>query len=608
METLAEKIVKQSATLTHLDDWELRARANALRPRLARARLDDAATIQALSCVAEAARRILGMDITPPILKTGLTLLTGVVIEDRELGAGAAEVTGVMAAILALAGVPVHVICRDSNLAESEMQSASQLFLALGMTVGLVTNAMSEDARSAAYRSPVVYCDYRQLAADYLCDQAALKGPTGIRQRFRQLSTEAAVHGDLLLPGLIWGIVSDPDSILIDAANEFVDTPSRTPSYDDRRKFGTALNLASRLSAPADYNLRRNGSEVELTAAGNQHIAARALELGGLWYRPLRRDEVVRLAIIALFGCERGRHYHVDDGLIRLSSDFIEESRLCEERRQDLVQLLSIKEGCELRASGGNVTLSYRRFFRRYLRVAGFSPVASLLRHEFAVQYGIPVVTFHRSGHKPITSNAAALYCTPEDKSTALVDAVRTATADMKQVLVLCNSVDAAAAVATTLQDANIDVLLVGGQDSAGDALNLAAALSTGIVSILTHCPGTVMPEQEDRRPEFHIIVAQLCGNIQQQKLVAACGQHFSRQQQLVALDEPLMRAVAGKLELFLVQNYLMTGGTMRAHAVIFWLRRKALRVDNLKTRSRQDLQEFNDRLDQQLIFSTGTK
>jgi hypothetical protein len=116
------------------------------------------------------------------------------------------------------------------------------------------------------------------------------------------------------------------------------------------------------------------------------------------------------------------------------------------------------------------------------------------------------------------------------------------------------------------------------------------------------------MPEQEDRRPEFHIIVAQLCGNIQQQKLVAACGQHFSRQQQLVALDEPLMRAVAGKLELFLVQNYLMTGGTMRAHAVIFWLRRKALRVDNLKTRSRQDLQEFNDRLDQQLIFSTGTK
>ena len=84
MERLAEKIVEQSATLTNLDDRELRARASALRPRLARATLNDAATVQALSCAAETARRTLGMVMTAPMLKSGLALLTGAVIEDTE--------------------------------------------------------------------------------------------------------------------------------------------------------------------------------------------------------------------------------------------------------------------------------------------------------------------------------------------------------------------------------------------------------------------------------------------------------------------------------------------------------------------------------------------
>ena len=81
------------------------------------------------------------MVMTAPMLKSGLALLTGAVIEDRALGASFSEITAVTAATLALAGVPVHVISTDSDQAESEMCRVSRLYLALGITVGLVTRA-----------------------------------------------------------------------------------------------------------------------------------------------------------------------------------------------------------------------------------------------------------------------------------------------------------------------------------------------------------------------------------------------------------------------------------------------------------------------------------
>lgn len=606
--SVAERIVEQSATLMNLDDRELRTRARVLRPRLARASLDDEATIQAVSSVSEAARRTLGMVMTVPLTNAGLALLIGTIVDDRELGADSTDVIGVVAATLALAGVPVHVISLDNDLAERDMRRLSPLYRALGMSAGLVTSAMAQDARAVAYRSPIVYCDYRQLASDYLCDQAVLRRPSGVRQQFRQLSTEATVSGELLLPGLICGLVSDPDAILIDAANEVVSAPPRALSYDDRRKFGTALNLASRLSETTDYEWHKNGTDVELTATGNRRIAARALELGGLWYRPLRRDEVVRLATIALYGCERGTHYHVDDGMIRLSSGFIDESRLGEQRLQDLVQLLSIKEGCELRASGGDVTLSYRRFLRRYLRIAGLSPVASLIRQELAVQYGLPVETCHSLGRNPATSGQIELFHTLEEKSAALIEAVEAATTDMEQVLILCNSMDAAGELADSLHGANITAQVIAGQDPADDARKLAEARKIGIVSIIANYSGAAIPEQTNKCPEFHIIVAELCSHRERIKLVAACGQQVSRQQQLVSLDEPFMLAVTGQLELALMRRYFMTDGKIKTSLVIIWLRRKALLIDKLQKQSRRDLQEFSDRLDQQLTFSTGTR
>ncbi len=603
IERIAGRIKDLAINFEDIDTGKLRGRLSELRPQLPLAAIDDAVTAEAVALVAAAARQTIDMTLTNAQLSKCLALLAGAVVEDLTGPGESPEVIGLAAVTFSLAGLPVHIISLNEFLAGRDMRGLTPLYRALGISVELVTSAMPDDHRRAAYRAGIVYCDYRQLTSDYLRDQEVLKQTFGIRQRFRQLRSEASASADLFLPGLICGLVSEADAVLIDAADDSVSNRQQRLSYDDRRLFRTALILGSRLHESIDYRWRDEATEVELTAAGKERIRETSLDLGGLWYRPYRREEIVHTAIIALFGCKREVHYDIENGYINFSTEFIDASNYNDQRLRDLKQLLSIKEGCELSPLDCESTLVCRKFFRRYHRISGMSPVASLVKRELAMRYGSPVVVAAADKQDNYPEVESAIFVTLQQKWSAIIEIVREIAQSQHPTLILCYTSDGAVQIANALHDANIETQLVTGQDHAKDAEKLAIAGRGGMVSILSNNAGNGI-HLRTRQAGFHIILAELCEPVKRVKLITACNEQLIGMQQLVSLDEQFVSAAASQFELWTMRKISMRNGKISRYIIDKWLAWTATRIEKLQIRSRRDLQKFTDGLERQLSFS----
>lgn len=604
IERIAARIESRASTLADTDAVDLARRCERLRPGLSGARIDDDAAMEAISLVAVAAKQAIDFRPTSPRIRACLALLAGSVVDVREIPGDTPEVIGLAAATIGLAGLPAQVISLNAHQSGRDFERMAPLYRALRIPVARVDASMADDDRRDAYRASVVYCDCRQLILDYLRDQRSLKGRARIRQRFRALGNEAPTSGELFLPGLVCGLVADADAILVDAADEDVSIRHQEVSYDDRRLLGAAVNVASRLGEIADYRWRDNAADVELTSTGKRRMNSMALELGGLWYRPYRREEIVRAAIIALFACKRGVHYSVEDGAIRLSTGFIDATSRDDQRQRDVTQLLAIKEGCDLRASDDEATISYRRFFRRYCRLSGTSPVASHVGRELSSLFDFG--TYRVTSRREVRHGTAgsAVFATAQRKWSAVVDVVRETARDRRPAIILCQTPDGAKQLADSFQDNGIDAQVIAGQDFATDAGKLAICGQPGMVSILSG-QATNGLSRGISGTRIHVIAAELCDQRQRIKLVAGCGEGLSDLQQMVSLDEPFLASTMSRIERWLIPHLAKKRGGLNMFIVDTWLRFRARRIEKIKIRSRRELQLFSDRLDRQLTFSS---
>jgi hypothetical protein len=225
--------------------------------------------------------------------------------------------------------------------------------------------------------------------------------------------------------GLCFGIVDEADSVLIDEA--------RTPliiSADPRKSsgqnvYGLALGAAAGLTAGRDYYLSESERIVEVNERGKAGIEDFDWGDARSWTNPPQREELVSQALSALHLFERDRHYLVRDGKVQIIDEYT--GRLMPDRswERGLHQMIEIKEGCEPTSRKETLArISYQRFFRRYLRLAGMTGTAREVSRELWSIYRLRVATLPTNRPLRRRRGRNRAYATEAGKWSAIVAAI----------------------------------------------------------------------------------------------------------------------------------------------------------------------------------------
>ncbi len=474
-----------------LDDWSDARFDDAvreLRGALRRSGLREPLVRRGFALVREAARRTLG---TPhyDVQLFGGWVMAHNGLAELETGEGKTLAATLPASVAGLAGIPVHVITANDYLVERDAGAMGPLYARLGIKTGsVVEREPDRQARRAAYACDVTYVTNKQVAFDYLRDR--LEG-AGTRRIARDLDLGSADGASQpVLRGLCFAIVDEADSVLIDDAR----TPlilSRPGAAVDEDGVRAALELARSLDAVTHYRVDRRRARLELTEEGHARLEELARPLAGPLAGPRRREEWVHRALCAEHLFERDRHYLVRDGAVQIID--LPTGRRAPDRSFEggMQALIEAREAVALTPQRETVArVSYQRFFRRYLRLAGMTGTAREVARELWSVYGLRTVTVptrlpsRRLGAGPQILRAA------DARWKAALERIRELHAAGRPVLVGTSSVGASEHLSALLSQAGLAHQVLSARQDREEARVVERAGEMGRITVATRMAG----------------------------------------------------------------------------------------------------------------------
>lgn len=594
-----------SASMSGASDAELGRIARELRVRLREDGLRDRTVARAFALVREVSERAIGQRHYDVQILGGWVLLNGLVAE-METGEGKTLTATLPAATAALAGIPVHVITVNDYLTARDAEWMRPVYERLGLTVGVIVHGMDPAARRAAYASDITYCTNKELAFDYLRDRMALgRNESRIQLAIEKLAGQGARATQLNLRGLFYAIVDEADSVLVDEARTPLIISGSGPAGPERDMYQIALELASRLSPDTDFRLDARERRLELTDAGLDRLAAWAEELPPLFQGERRREELVRQALVAQHLFRRDTHYLVRDNKVHIIDEYT--GRILADRtwEQGLHQMVETKEGCPLSNQQTSVArITYQRFFRRYLWLAGMTGTAKEVGGELWSVYHLPVVRIPT--HRPVMRRRLRdrVYATESEKWGAIVARVRRLNAAGRPVLIGTRSVAASEKLSALLTEAGLEHQLLNARQDQQEAEIVAQAGQHGRITVATNMAGRGTDIKLGAGVldlgGLHVIATELHESARiDRQLFGRCGRQGDpgSAEAIVSLEDELIRVylgVAGRL-----QSRLRGSGGRRA---LFWLAQ--LRAERANASIRRQLLLLEDQLGDMLAFT----
>ncbi len=377
----------------------LAARISEVRAALRCHGLTDINICLGFAIVREVSRRTIGLRHLDVQILAGLAMLKGRVAE-MDTGEGKTLTAGLPASIAALAGLPVHVITVNDYLAARDRDILRPIYDFLGLTTGLVNSTVPRPERPAAYACDIVYASNKEIAFDYLRDRITFGGqPRLVHAKInRMLDERRGREPPFVMRGLHFAIVDEADSVLVDEARTPLIITQETDADGERQWVEQTFALIDGFKEPAHYRLLVDERRLELTETGKAKLAERAEAIGGIWRNRIRREEAASQALVALRLFRKGEHYLVSDGKVQIIDEYT--GRVMPDRSwsDGLHQLVEGKEGCKITSRKLTMArMTYQRFFRRYLHLAGMTGTAREITEELRHVYGLQVMRIPRT-------------------------------------------------------------------------------------------------------------------------------------------------------------------------------------------------------------------
>ncbi len=494
---IATAAAAQRAGAQSLDDAALRDRLPALarqvwqggQPGQIDRGQQATALAEGLALVRELARRTLGMEPYEAQLMGAAALAAGLLAE-MQTGEGKTLTAAIAAALMASAGVPVHVATVNDYLAERDADEMRPLFDCLGLRVGTIVSGLDLAHRRAAYACHVTYCTGKELVFDYLKDRAAV-GPESSQARQTLGGLLGASAAPLLLRGLHFAIIDEADSIFIDEARTPLILSEKAGAAPDGQLYVEALALARQLREGEHFLLRHAHRELLLTPNGRRWLTEHCLGLGREWTVRTAREQLASQALRALHLFHRDQHYIVRDDEVQIVDEQTGRALPGRVWEQALHQMVECKEGCAYSdATRTLARITYQRFFRRYLRLSGMTGTAQEVRCELWRVYGLETVVI--PSHRPSQRHHSATRCLPTEAAKWLAIAARArGLADAgRAVLVGTRSVEASERLSAVLTAQGVAHRVLNARQDADEAALVRAAGEPGTVTVATNMAG----------------------------------------------------------------------------------------------------------------------
>jgi preprotein translocase subunit SecA len=482
---------RHGAQVGAMSEDELKWQTGAVRLGLKREGFTPDLVGRAFALVRELAGRRLQMRHFDVQLIGGWALLRGMVAE-MLTGEGKTLTATLPACTAALAGIPVHIITVNDYLARRDAAWMEPVYAGMGLTVGAVTQTMGAEERRRAYRCDVTYCTNKEIVFDYLRDRLELgRRPGPIQTRLERLYGPDARVDRLRLRGLFYAIVDEADSVLIDEARTPLIISGRADNSYEAGVYRQALELSEALERETHFVVEFPGRSVTLTDPGRERLEELGEAAGGFWTGRLRREEMVRQALSARFLFHRDRHYVVKQGLVHIVDEYT--GRILPGRSWEggLHQLIECKEGCEITTQTEVMgRISYQRFFRRYLALAGMTGTASEAAGEFRSVYGLDVVPV--PSNRPVQRRElpTRFYQRAEEKWAAIVARISGMHAAGRPVLVGTRTVAASEHLGRLLSDAGLSCRILNALQDDHEAEIVAGAGRLRQITVATNMAG----------------------------------------------------------------------------------------------------------------------
>jgi preprotein translocase subunit SecA len=488
---IIDRVNEEARALEDLTEARLREKSRNLRLRLRSEGYRKELVAQAFALVRIAGERTIGMRLFDVQLIGGLVLLNGMIAE-METGEGKTLVATLPACTAALAGVPVHIITVNDYLAQRDAQWMGPIYRGLGLSVGTIVHGLHPEVKRTAYQCDVTYCTNKEVTFDYLRDRIILRDrPSPVRLQLERMYGEHSRVHQLLLRGLHMAIVDEADSILIDEARTPLIISAEGDESKTERLYRTAFALANTFAQEEDFTITASERSLELTEEGRGRIEDFDWSAGGERTTRPHREELVRQSLVALHLFARDKQYLVRDGKVQIIDEFT--GRLMADRswEQGLHQLIEIKENCEVtRQKETQARISYQRFFRRYLRLAGMTGTAREVAGELWSIYRLRVVSVPTNRPLKRTYLPDRVFPRTDQRWDAVVKTISEMHEKGRPVLVGTRSVAASEHLSRLLEAAALPHRVLNARQDQEEAETIACAGEKGQITVATNMAG----------------------------------------------------------------------------------------------------------------------
>ena len=488
---IVDKIVALKPEMEKLTDEELRDNTRKFKERLANGETLDDLLPEAFATVREAAKRVLKMEHYPVQLIGGIVLHQGRIAE-MKTGEGKTLVSTCPAYLNALAGKGVFIVTVNDYLAKRDAEWMGEVHRFLGLTVGVVLNAMTPQERKAAYGCDITYVTNNELGFDYLRDNMAI------------------YKEQMVLRNLDYAIIDEVDSVLIDEARtpliisgqsgkstklyEVCDILAKQLEQGEASAEFTKLSaiMGEEIEETGDFVVNEKDKVVNLTLEGVKKVE-KYFNIENLADpENLEIQHNIILALRAHNLMFRDQDYVVtQEGEVMIVDEFT--GRIMPGRRYSdgLHQAIEAKEHVKVRRESKTLaTITFQNLFNKYEKKSGMTGTALTEEKEFRDIYGMDVVEIPTNRPVQRKDLEDAVYKTKQEKYHAVVEAVKEAHATGQPVLVGTITIEVSELLSKMLKKEGIQHKVLNAKYHELEAEIVADAGQHGAVTIATNMAG----------------------------------------------------------------------------------------------------------------------
>jgi preprotein translocase subunit SecA len=606
------RVNRMNKRLAKMQPHELLKFQNDLAGKLQTKGVNNARSVRAFALIRATAARELKLRHFNVQLIGGRAMLQGEIAE-MDTGEGKTLTATLPTATMAMSGVPVHVVTVNDFLAERDAEWMEPLYRALGLSVGVIVEGMDLEARRAAYACDITYCTNKQLAFDYLKDRLILEQET----RPIHMAIDGLIHKQprkdlVMMRGLCFAIVDEADSVLVDEARTPLIITQPGDISEMEETFRRAVEVAKSMTGPRDFLIDEANWNTKLTDFGKAQIARHSSRWGGIWATDIHREELAQQALSALFLYHKDKHYIVQDGQVQIVDEYTGRVMADRSWERGLHQMIELKEGVEL--SGRQETLiriSYQRFFRRYMRLAGMTGTASEIAAELRVVYRLKTRRIPNNKRSRRRDWGHRTYATSDKKWAAVVDEIQRQTKRGSPVLIGTRSVAASETLSERLNLAGINHRVLNARHNEEESDIVANAGAASAVTVATNMAGRgtdiKLGEGVAAKGGLKVIMTEMHDSARiDRQLFGRCGRQGDpgRTLAITSLEDDLTRQFYGQRLRFLKRVFGLRKGRVPGFIARPLMRIAQRATERKHSGLRRNLLRNDDALEDLLAFS----